>query len=334
MVFPKLPASAAYIRLLNPTKRNALNLPTLQDIKTQLTEALTSPATGQLRLLPPFKDHILADLEQAVRGKHVADDQWKKYGWLVDAAEWKKERAGLPDVLVLRSETQVFSSGYDMRELAELSHDDIKLLFRLCAEVMSLIRHSPALVVCPIQGLASAAGLQLAVTTDYPIALPSTMFSLAGAKLGLPCTSPATAVSRSIPSGAAYRLLATGESIPASECPDAVELVKVAWKERQKPQDAFEGRVAEVINRLASMSPQQQAVGKWAYWTQLGIGASNSEEGEDGYETAARWAGRVMSLHVRSDDAEEGIAAVLEKRAPQWISKTKSDQDGSTFEQD
>ncbi|KAH6970157.1 ClpP/crotonase-like domain-containing protein [Fusarium avenaceum] len=321
MHLPKLPPSAAYIRLSNPSKRNALSLPILQDLKTQLTKALTSPTTGQLRLLPPFKDNILTDLEKAVHGKDTAGDAWKKYGWLVNASEWKRERAGLPDVLVLRSEGPVFSSGHDLKELAQLSHDDVKLLFSLCAEVMSLIRRSPALVVCPIQGLATAAGFQLAMTTDYPIALPDTKFSLPGAKIGLPCTSPSTAVSRRLPPGATHRLLATAEPITASEYPGAVDVVKLS--QNDKPEDVFEDRVAAVISQLASMSPQQQAVRKWAYWTQLGIGALNSEEGGDGYETAARWAGRVMALHARSEDAKEGIAAFLEKRKPDWTSKSK-----------
>ncbi|KAM0345987.1 hypothetical protein ACHAPU_006041 [Fusarium lateritium] len=320
MHLPKLPPSAAYIRLSNPTKRNALSLGVLQDLKKQLTQALTSPVTGQLRLLPPFKDHILTDLEEALRGKHTVEHQRKKYSWLVNASEWKKERAGLPDVLVLRSEGPVFSSGHDLKELSQLSHDDIKLLFSLCANVMTLIRRSPALVVCPIQGLAAAAGFQIAMTTDYPIALPDTKFSLPGAKIGLPCTSPSTAVSRRLPPGATHRLLATAEPITASEYPGAVDVVKVSQDDN--PQDAFESRVAAVIGQLASMSPQQQAVGKWAYWAQLGIGAG-SDDGGDGYETAARWAGRVMALHAKSEDAKEGISAFLEKRQPKWTSKSK-----------
>lgn len=322
MRLPKLPPSAAYIRLSNPSKRNALSLPILQDLKAQLTKALTSPASGQLRLLPPFKEHILSDLEEALHIKDTASDAWKNYGWLVSAAEWKKERAGLPDVLVLRSDGPVFSSGHDLKELSQLGHDDVKLLFSLCAEVMSLIRRSPVLVVCPIQGLATAAGFQLAMTTDFPIALPDTKFSLPGAKIGLPCTSPSTAVSRRLPPGATYRLLATAEPIVASEYPGAVDVVKVS--QGTQPSDAFENRVADVVEELAIKSPQQQAVGKWAYWTQLGMGASSGDEGGDGYETAARWAGRVMALHAKSEDAKEGIGAFLDKRKPDWKSSSKS----------
>ncbi|KAF4345570.1 enoyl hydratase domain protein [Fusarium beomiforme] len=315
MQLPKLPPNAAYIRLSNPTKRNALSLAVIKDLKSQLNSALASRVSGQSRLLPRFTERILQNLEDVAADKDHR--LWKKYGWLVDASEWKKERAGLPDVLVLRSEGPVFSSGHDLKELKDMSRDDVKLLFKLCAEVMSLIRRSPVPVVCPIQGLATAAGFQLAMTTDFPIALPDTQFMLPGAKIGLPCTSPSTAISRRFPTGTTYRLLATAEPIKASDYPGAVDVVKVS--EGQTPEEAFEARVAAVIERLASMSPQQHAVGKWAYWTQLGFRGT----GGDGYEQAVNWAGRVMALHAKSDDAKEGMAAFLEKREAVWPSKAK-----------
>ncbi|KAH6884241.1 ClpP/crotonase-like domain-containing protein [Thelonectria olida] len=329
MRLPKLPPSAAYIRLANPQRRNALSLAVLQDLKSQLVTSLTSPSSGQLRLLPPFRPDILDDLESvaALRSK---SDQWNEYGWLVDAREWRKERAGLPDVLVLRSEGPVFSSGHDLKELSQLSHDNVKLLFELCAEVMTLIRRSPALVVCPIQGLATAAGFQLAMTTDFPIALATTEFSLPGAKIGLPCTSPSTAVSRRLPPGQAYRLLATTEPVTAATIPGAVDVVPVS-DTNSSPEHAaaaFEHRVESVIAKLTQMAPQPQATGKWAFWTQLsirgsqerGLDTSAAFEG-DGYEAAAAWAGRAMALHAKSADAKEGIGAFFEKRAPSWTSK-------------
>ncbi|KAI5456030.1 ClpP/crotonase-like domain-containing protein [Mariannaea sp. PMI_226] len=330
MRLPALPPSAAYIRLANPQRRNALSLAVLQDLKSQLVKALTSQSSGQLRILPPFRPSILSELESAATLKSESE-HWEKYGWLVDSSEWRKERAGLPDVLVLRSEGPVFSSGHDLKELSQLSHNDVKLLFKLCAEVMSLIRRSPALVVCPIQGLATAAGFQLAMTTDFPIALANTQFSLPGAKLGLPCTSPSTAVSRRLLPGQAYRLLASTQPVDAASIPGAVDVVHIPDGEPsiEKTTAAFESRVESVIKGLAQMAPQPQAAGKWAYWTQLGIrgpleGASSigldSFEG-DGYEDAASWAGRAMALHAKSADAKEGISAFLGKRGPSWISK-------------
>ncbi|KAH8734269.1 ClpP/crotonase-like domain-containing protein [Ilyonectria robusta] len=328
MHLPKLPPNASYIYLNNPQRRNALSIAVLQELKNKLVQSFTSPSSGQLRILPPFKKDILSDLEYAARRENRESEQWKKYGWLVDASEWRKERAGLPDVLVLRSEGPVFCSGHDLKELSTMSHDDVKRLFTLCAEIMTLIRRSPAIVVCPIQGLATAAGFQLAMTTDYPISLASTEFSLPGAKIGLPCTSPSTAVSRRLPPGQAYRLLVTAEPVTAADIPGSVDVVRVPDDAQlSEKAAAFEGRVEAVVKRLAGMAAQPQALGKWSYWTQLGIKGSETDSngttefGGDGYEAAASWAGRAMALHAKSTDAKEGIDAFLSKRTPSWTSR-------------
>ncbi|CAM1502560.1 Fc.00g000010.m01.CDS01 [Cosmosporella sp. VM-42] len=322
MHLPKLPVNAAYIRLSNPQRRNALSFAVLQDLKAQLVHALTSPS-GKLRILPPCNSKTLTNLENATSGPNSDTEDWKHYGWLVNASEWARERAGLPDVLVLRSEGPVFSSGHDLKELTQLRPDEVKSLFSLCAEVMTLIRRSPALVVCPIQGLATAAGFQVAMATDYPIALSNTTVCLPGARIGLPCTSPSTAISRRLPPAMTYRLLATAQPVTAADIPGAIDVV---WnlnhnQTTYQASAAFEKRVADVVQNLVSMSAQQQAVGKWAYWTQLGISSSDGHEDGDGFESAAQWAGRVMAMHAKSGDAKEGIDAFLQKRPPAWISR-------------
>ncbi|GKT63411.1 enoyl coenzyme A hydratase domain containing 3 [Colletotrichum tofieldiae] len=321
MQLPKLPPKAAYLHLRNPAKRNALSLEVLEDLRTQLLSHLTSPATGRTLTLPAFKPSILSELETASQHAESGSNGSSNHSWLVDATEWKRVREGLPNVLVIRSSGPVFSSGHDLKQLALLPHLEVKRTFALCAEIMSLIRHSPAPVICPIQGLATAAGLQLALSTDYPIALSTTKFQLPGASIGLPCTSPATAVSRRLPSGQAYRLLLSAEAVTADEMRGAVDVVPTPnhAESSDTAAAAFEGRVAEVVERLAGSAGQPMALGKWAYWTQLGVkGDSIDGGGGDGYEDAARWAGRVMALHARSADAREGMAAFTEKRKPAW----------------
>lgn len=320
MAFPKLPARAAYIHLNNPKKRNALSLSVLQDLRAQLHRHLTSPRTGNLLLLPPFHPDRIQTLKQHNRNNNIIAPS----KWLTDSAAWRHQREGLPNVLVLRSEGPVFSAGHDLGELRDAaSQDDVKRTFALCAEVMSLIRRSPAPVVCAVQGLATAAGFQLAMTADHPIALGSTRFQLPGMRIGLPCTSPATAVSRRLPAALAYRLFATGETITAAELGAGV-LDVVPVPEHAESTDtaalAFEARVDEVVRRLADETAgQPQAFGKWAYWSQLAVGRGQGETGSaDDFEAAARWAGGVMAMHAKSEDAQEGISAWSTKRAPKW----------------
>lgn len=317
MAFPKLPAKAAYIHLNNPKKRNALSVSVLQDLRTQLHRHLTSPRTGRLLLLPRFKPDTIKALKS-----DTVDSNYGPTKWLTDSETWRRDREGLPNVLVLRSEGPVFSAGHDLRELRQAPDDEVRRTFALCAEVMSLIRRSPAPVVCPIHGLASAAGFQLAMSTDYPIALGSTRFQLPGMRIGLPCTSPATAVSRRLPAALAYRLFSTGESISAQELGAGV-LDVVPVPEHAESTDtaaaAFEARVEEVVRRLAEETAgQPQAFGKWAYWTQLSVHNRGEREFADEYDAAAQWAGGVMAMHAQSEDAKEGMSAFVEKKTPKW----------------
>ena len=306
--WPKLPAKAAYLALNNSKRRNALSLATLRDLRDQLHKFNTSTSDGQLRILPPFQPGILDELEAAQSQKD--SKAFEKYGWLVDAAKWHETRANLPSVLVLRSEGPVFSAGHDLGELKQLSHDEVKETFALCAEVMSLIRRSPAPVIGVIQGLATAAGCQLALTADLPIATAATQFRLPGASLGLPCTSPSTSTSRRLGNAFTYRMLATAEPVRADQLPSgSIEVVA--------DEEALEQRVESLVEQMAAhMAARPQALGKWAYWTQAGFQGQAS--GGDGFEDAVAWTGRIMALHARGDEAREGMNAFFEKRKPEW----------------
>jgi len=160
-------------------------------------------------------------------------------------------------------------------------------------------------------GLATAAGFQLAMASDYPIAMADTQFQLPGVSIGLPCTSPSVPVSRRLPPALAYRLLLTGEPIRADQLHGAVDVVPVPEhaESTDTAKAAFEKRVDDIIQRLANAPSQPQALGKWAYNAQL----------EMNQYQASGMASRMMALHAKTDDGKEGINAFLEKRSPVWV---------------
>lgn len=303
--WPALPARAAYLALNNAKRRNALSTNVLQDLRRQLIEHNTCKATGQLRFLPPFKPKLVDALETAV--KDPKSDAGQEYGWLVNSPQWNEERQDLPNVLVLRSEGPVFSSGHDLGEIRDLSHQGIKELFDLCAEVMSLIRKSPIPVIGAIHGLATAAGCQLALNTDIPVAKASTQFRLPGTLTGFPCSSPVTGVSRRLGDAFGYRMLSLAEAYRADQLPaGTVDIV---------PDDGdFEERLAEIVSAFAERMPARpQALAKWAYWTQAGMAGGRDEGGSMG--RAAAWSGKIMALHLQGQEARDGIEAFFNRKS-------------------
>ncbi|KAH6854038.1 ClpP/crotonase-like domain-containing protein [Chaetomium sp. MPI-CAGE-AT-0009] len=336
MSLPALPRRAAYITLNTPQRRNALSLAELRSLRDQLIKANTSPTTGRTLLLPPFQPSLLSKLEQshATLTKPPTTstptppeaEEEDDYTWLTSSRTFAAARAGLPSVLVLASHGPVFSSGHDLRELRSLPAPAVAETFRLCAEVMSLVRRSPALVVARLQGAAVAAGCQLALTADLPVAHADVGLRLPGAGLGLPCSSPVTAVGRRLGNGRAFWMLAMAEEVKAREVGDVVRVVEGGEGEEGRV-GVLDREVLRTVERLVGMSPQQSAMGKWAFWTQAGltgrgfVGPDGKEvegSGGDGYMDAVEWAGRVMALHAKSEDAKEGMDAFLEKRQAVW----------------
>ncbi|KAI1115485.1 enoyl-CoA hydratase [Nemania sp. NC0429] len=316
MPFPKLPARAAYLRLKADERnvRNVLSYQVLEGLRQQLVGYNTPPGEDKPLLLPEFKPNVLEEVfeEGPQQGKALRE----RYAWLTDAEEWQRRRGSLPKVLVLRTEGPVFSAGHDLKELDGLGPEGWRTIFRRCAEVMSLLRLSPIPVVGVIHGLATAAGAQLALATDLPVALAKAEFQLPGMSIGLPCISPSTILSRRLGDAFIYRMFALAERVRADRLPaGAVETVP--------DEAALEARVAEIVDKLANHSSgQAQAMGKWAYWTQATIhhkfDKKINESSPDSYSAAAEWAGRAMAIHARHEDSVEGRKAFLEKRAPEW----------------
>jgi enoyl-CoA hydratase/carnithine racemase len=121
-------------------------------------------------------------------------------------------------------------------------------------------------------------------------------------------------------------MLATAEAVRADELNGALDVVPVpAPLKTAGPdvagaeQEALESRVSAVVSQFAERTAAQpSALGKWAYWTQVGISGLHTSRGGDGYEDAVNFTGRIMALHSQAEDAKEGIDAFLSKRTPSW----------------
>src|SRR5262249_17871598 len=150
---------------------------------------------------------------------------------------------------IIQAAGPVFSSGHDLRELADGVEDAYRSLFALCSEVMEAIRRLPQPVIAQVQGVATAAGCQLAATCDLVVASEEATFATPGVKIGLFCTTPAVALCRAVPAKKALEMLLTGTPITAHEAERLGLVNRVVAADRLKDETR---ELARQISRTSS----------------------------------------------------------------------------------
>lgn len=204
--------------------------------------------------------------------------------------------------VVLAAEGKVFSSGHDLSEMVGRSVVDYRELFDVCTELMTLVQSIPQPVIARVQGLATAAGCQLAATCDLVVASESAAFATPGVKIGLFCTTPMVALTRAIGRKRAMEMLLTGRLVDA---PTAAEWGLV---NHVVPAAELEATTRELAAQVAASSSFTVALGKQAFYAQIDLEQPK----------AYAYAKEVMSMNALAADAQEGIGAFLVKRSPCW----------------
>jgi enoyl-CoA hydratase/carnithine racemase len=206
-------------------------------------------------------------------------------------------------VVILRASGPVFSSGHDLRELVDGKEADYTALFALCTEVMEAIRKLPKPVIAQVQGVATAAGCQLAATCDLVVASESATFATPGVKIGLFCTTPAVALTRAIGPKHAMEMLLTGTPITA------MEAQRIGLVNRVVPLELLAEQTVKLARQIITASGRVIGLGKRAFYEQLPLDRP----------AAYAVAQKAMVENALAPDAQEGIHAFLEKRPPRWV---------------
>jgi enoyl-CoA hydratase/carnithine racemase len=206
-------------------------------------------------------------------------------------------------VVVITGQGRAFCAGHDMKEIAnERERAKLSELFSQCSQVMLSLTRLPQPVVALVDGLATAAGCQLVAACDLALATTNARFATSGVKYGLFCSTPMVALSRNVPRKPAMEMLLTGDFIEAEDAFRLGLVNKVVPPERLE--EAFDG----MVSRLLDKPREVLALGKRAYYRQL----------EMGLEDAYAFTTGVIVDNALGKDFQEGLAAFLEKRAPEW----------------
>jgi enoyl-CoA hydratase/carnithine racemase len=215
-----------------------------------------------------------------------------------------EEIGGTPEIraVILAGEGPAFSAGHDLSELRGKSLAEYRHVFEVCTELMSLIQRIPQPVIAEVKGTATAAGCQLVATCDMAVASTEAKFATPGVRIGLFCTTPMVALTRSIGRKRALEMLMTGVPI------DARTAMEWGLVNRVVAGESLREESYSLARKVGEASSMTVSVGKQAFYAQIELDQPR----------AYAYAKEVMSMNAMADDAQEGMGAFLEKRAPCW----------------
>ncbi|MDU8911556.1 enoyl-CoA hydratase [Aestuariicoccus sp. MJ-SS9] len=210
--------------------------------------------------------------------------------------------------VILSGAGKAFCAGHDLKQMTagRQAEDGGRAyfadLFKRCSRVMTGLQSLPQPVIARVHGIATAAGCQLVASCDLAVAAEGTRFGVNGVNIGLFCSTPMVALSRNIPRKHAFEMLTTGAFI------DAARAAELGLVNRVVPPQDLEKSAVALAETVAAKLSAAVKIGKSAFYDQLQMPL----------DQAYAFTGEVMVENMLWRDTEEGIAAFLEKRPPDW----------------
>jgi enoyl-CoA hydratase/carnithine racemase len=223
------------------------------------------------------------------------------------------DEAGQDDsirVVVIAADGKLFSGGHDLKQMTAHRGDAdggrayFEDIFARCSKMMQTIRALQKPVVAEVAGLATAAGCQLVASCDIVVASSTARFGVNGIDIGLFCSTPMVALSRSIGPKTALDMLMTGEMIDADRALAAGLVSRIAQPELLREE------AEALLERLLARPANVLALGKRAFYKRLRMPLAEAYD----------FASATIVENMLMDEAKEGIGAFIEKRKPGWPS--------------
>ena len=193
-----------------------------------------------------------------------------------------------------------FSAGVDV---ADHSAERVAEMLKAFHGAVRRLRDFPLPTVAALNGAALGGGLELALACDMLLAVEGAQLAQPEIRLGVFAPVAAILLPRLLPPALANEMLLGGASL------DAAEAQRHGLVNRVLPRASFGADAAAFVQPYLALSRAAQAQNKRA------IRAAADRP----FDAAlAALESRYLNELMATDDAQEGIAAFLEKRAPQW----------------
>ncbi|WP_407538825.1 enoyl-CoA hydratase-related protein [Deinococcus radiomollis] len=210
--------------------------------------------------------------------------------------------------VVLCGAGKAFSAGADLKALQDLgraSSEDNKADSQRLADLLHLIYTGRLPVVAAVEGAAVAGGAGLASACDLVVAGEGAKFGYTEVRLGFVAAIVMVFLLRSVGEKHARELLLTGRLVTAQEA------YRMGLINELVPDGGAEARALELAAEIAQGSVTALASTREMLSLLPGMGLSES----------LRYAVGVNAWTRTTADLREGVAAFLEKRAPEWRSE-------------
>ncbi len=207
--------------------------------------------------------------------------------------------------VILAAAGKAFSAGHDLSEMVGCALGDYRQLFETCTKLMEKLQSIPQPVIAEVQGMATAAGCQLAATCDLVVASDDAAFATPGVRIGLFCSTPMVALTRAIGRKRAMQMLLTGQPIDAETAAEwgLVNFTVAA--------DELREATLTLAKQITEASALTIGIGKHAFYSQIDLDQ----------QRAYALTKEVMTSNAMAADAQEGMSAFLEKRLATWSGK-------------
>ena len=225
---------------------------------------------------------------------------------MADLTEALRE-AGRSDALavVLAADGPVFSAGHNFADMRGADLREARDLFLQCTEMMDTVQSIPQPVIARVHALATAAGCQLVASCDLAVAADTAGFAIPGGRGGLFCHTPLVAVARNVGRKRALEMALSGDVVDAATAADWGLINHVV------PADRLDAAVADLVARVTRGSAWSRTLGKRTFYAQVDLDQRRA------YDLAVE----VMAAAAVHEDAQEGIAAFLDKRPAVYTSR-------------
>jgi 2-(1,2-epoxy-1,2-dihydrophenyl)acetyl-CoA isomerase len=210
--------------------------------------------------------------------------------------------------VVIAGSRRAFSSGQDIDEITAIEEErgpasiGVELRDRYAPLVLKL-RELPKPIVAAINGVATGAGLALALGCDLRIASDAATFIAAPYRIGL---MPAVGLSILLP--ALLGLSRAFDVCTLQDRIDAQTALDVGLVNRVAPVDSFEQAVNDVVHKLTALPMRAFAMTKAAF------NAASLPNLREHLEKEIDW----QVEAAVSPDHQEGLASLRERRTPRF----------------